>query len=184
MKKRLLKKNFKMEFIEEIKIPKDRIAVLIGKKGKIKKEIQKELNVKIRVSSATGLVAIKGEDGLDVHIAKQIIQSIARGFNPKIAMKLISGEYVFDLVNVGEYAKTKKSLVRLRGRVIGKEGKARKYVEKLTNTHIVIYGKTVGIIGFPENVEIARVAIKSLLRGSKHSKVFGKIKRALERLNL
>ena len=63
-------------------------------------------------------------------------------------------------------------MVRLRSRIIGTGGKARKNVEELTNTNVVIYGKTIGIIGDYEAVRLARRAFESLLSGSRHSTVY------------
>jgi ribosomal RNA assembly protein len=42
----------------------------------------------------------------------------------------------------------------------------------MTETHISVYGKTIGIIGDTEGASIARQAIESLLKGSQHSNVF------------
>lgn len=36
-----------------------------------------------------------------------------------------------------------------------------------------LYGKTVSLIGKYEQMDIAREAVKMILRGSKHSKVYG-----------
>ena len=47
-----------------------------------------------------------------------------------------------------------------------------KTIEDLTETYVSVYGKTIGIIGFSENVAIARKAVESLLSGSPHSTVY------------
>lgn len=162
-----------MEFIQDIKIPKDRIAVLIGKKGFVKKHLQSRLNVSIVVDSNIGLVTISGEDNLNVYDAKNIVQAIARGFNPEIAMSLLNEENCFESINLTEYSKKSKSkLLRIKSRVIGKEGRARKYIEHLTRCNISVYGKTVSIIGAIEDVSVARKGIEHLLRGSKHANVY------------
>ena len=80
---------------------------------------------------------------------------------------------MFEQVNIGDYMKSKDaSMQRLRGRVIGKEGKSRKYIEEMTETHISVYGKTIGIIGETEDASIARQAIENLLKGSQHNSVY------------
>ena len=63
-------------------------------------------------------------------------------------------------------------MIRLKGRVIGQEGKSRKIIEGLTETYISVYGKTISIIGQAENVSVARRAIESLLAGSNHATVY------------
>ncbi|MBU0929828.1 MAG: KH domain-containing protein [Nanoarchaeota archaeon] len=162
-----------MEFIQEIRVPKERIAVLIGKKGFIKRKLQSKLEVKINIDSNNGLVSISGEDNLHVYDAKNVIQSIARGFNPEISLTLLNDNICFESVNIADYSKNSKSkLLRLRSRVIGREGTARKNIEMLTHCHISVYGKTVSIIGPIENVQVARKGIEHLLRGSKHANVY------------
>ena len=166
-----------MEFEYKLKIPKDRIAVLIGKKGKVKKEIQKETKTKIIIDSKEGEVTIQGDDALGLYTAREVIRAIGRGFNPEISMLLLKGDYIFDLIDISDYAKTKKALIRLKGRIIGEGGKSRRHIETLTRTHIAVYGKTVGIIGNAEDVMIARKAIIALLEGSKHATVYRMIER-------
>jgi len=105
-------------------------------------------------------------------MVREIIHAIGRGFNPQIAKLLLKQDYVFELVNMNDFIKTKNDLIRLRGRVIGTDGKTRALIEELTETYVSVYGKTVGIIGEAENVPIAKRAIESLLRGSPHSNVY------------
>ncbi len=170
-----------MEFVQEIKIPKERIPVLIGTKGNTKKEIQKKTNVKLNIDSELGLVTLIGDDGLYIHTAKEIIQAIGRGFNPEIAFLLLDDSYAFDQVNMADYAKTKKRLYEIRSRIIGSKGRARKTIESLSNVEICIYGKTVGIIGKQKDVEIARSAIEKLLSGSQHSKTYAFLERQIKK---
>jgi ribosomal RNA assembly protein len=73
---------------------------------------------------------------------------------------------------VEEYSRSKKKSTRLKGRVIGEEGKARRIIEELTETYISVFGNTVSIIGQAYNVSICRRAIESLLSGSPHSGVY------------
>ena len=55
---------------------------------------------------------------------------------------------------------------------IGEGGKSRKTIEDLTECYISVYGKTIGIIGEPENVAAARKAVEDLLKGSPHGNVY------------
>ena len=74
------------EFSYELKIPKERVAVLIGKKGEIKKQIEQATNTKLKIDSKEGDVEISGEDALKLYATREIIRAIGRGFNPEIAM--------------------------------------------------------------------------------------------------
>jgi len=160
------------EYLYDTKIPKERIAVLIGKDGETKKQIESALNVKLRIDSNEGDVFLEGEDALGLYSAKEVVKAIGRGFNPDIALLLLKQDYIIEIVNIADYIKSKNTIIRLKGRVIGAEGRSRKTIEELTETFISVYGKTIGIIGFSENVSIARKAVESLLNGSPHSTVY------------
>ena len=158
---------------EELKIPKERIAVLIGKKGSTKKDIEKIMHTSIKIDSLEGDITIKGKDYLNVSTTKNIVNAIGRGFNPKIAEQLSNEENTFEIINIPEFSKkSKKKLLRLKSRVIGTKGRAWKLIEQMTNTDLSVYGKTVSVIGNIQDVEIARRAIKFLLAGSEHGNVY------------
>lgn len=160
------------EYSYELKIPKERVAVLIGANGDTKKQLEKETDSKIAVDSKEGDVTVTGSDAIKLFSLREMIKAIGRGFNPDIAMSLLKPDYVFELINMSDFAKTKNSEVRLKGRVIGKAGKSREKIEFLTETSICVFGKTVGIIGEAGAVANARRAIVSLLNGSTHTSVF------------
>lgn len=160
------------EYKYDLKIPKERIAVLIGTKGETKRSIEKETKTKIEIDSDEGDVSVSGEDALTLFTAREIVNAIGRGFNPEIALKLINSDYVFELISLTESARSKNDMARLKGRVIGQEGKSRRVIEELTDCEICVFGKTIGIIGKVERTPIARRAIEMLLEGSMHSSVY------------
>ena len=78
---------------ESIKVPKERIAALIGKEGKTRREIEKLTKTRIGIESKTGIVTVEGEKkGLDFYNALNIIKAIARGFAPIKAFLLTDPE--------------------------------------------------------------------------------------------
>lgn len=156
----------------DLKIPKDRIAVLIGKKGKVKKNLEEQTLTKITIDSKEGTVHLEGNNPIKLFSLREIIRAISRGFNPEIALLLLKQDYILEIISLKDFLKTKKSIERLKGRVIGERGKARNTIEKLTDTHISIYGKTISIIGFYNGVYLAKRAVEQLLRGSPHSNVY------------
>ncbi len=161
----------KMEFREETVIPKARVAVLIGVKGATRKAIEKKSRTKVRIS-ADGVVSIEGDNALEVMIVKNIVEAVGRGFNPELALELLKDENSFELINIEDYIGKNKALDRVRGVIIGKEGKTRRVIEKLTRVHLSVYGKTVAIIGPAEKVTLAHQAIEMFLTGAKHSTVY------------
>ncbi len=156
----------------ELKIPKERIAVLIGKKGETKKKIEEDTGVSMEVDSKEGDVFLYGDDAICLFNSREVVKAIGRGFNPETAFHLLKPDYMFESLRLNDYATSKTGEIRLRGRVIGKEGKARQTLEELTETSITVYGKTISFIGPVENVVIAKKAMESLLAGSKHATVY------------
>jgi ribosomal RNA assembly protein len=160
------------EFSYELKIPEERVAVLIGSKGSTKKEIEESTKSALEISKE-GDVIIIGDDALLLFTAKEMVRAIARGFNPKIALLLMKTDYAMEIIDMKDIAgKSKNTMERLKGRVIGKGGKAREEIERLTETHISVYGKTIAIIGEQEDVTISREAVAMLLQGSMHKTVY------------
>ncbi len=162
----------KYKYLDEIKIPKERVAVVIGKSGSTKKEIEKNTKSKLIIDSNEGTVKFFSDDPITILQLKDIITAIGRGFNPRIALNLLKTDYVLEVIDVSDFGKTKKAKTRLKGRVIGEDGKARRTVENLTETDISVYGKTISIIGEIGQVSIAKRAVLSLLSGSPHSRVY------------
>lgn len=161
-----------MEYAYELKIPKNRIAVLIGKNGAVKRQIESATKTKMKVDSDEGDVFLNGEDALGLYSAKEVVSAIGRGFNPDVAQLLLKGDYAFEQMNLSDYVKTKNDMTRVKGRIIGAEGKCRRLIEELSESYVCVFGKTVGLIGESESVAIARHAIEQLLRGSQHSTVY------------
>lgn len=160
------------EFAYELKIPKERIAVLIGKEGSVKKQIESSTNAALHIDSEEGEVKLIGTDALGLYVSREIVRAIGRGFNPETAMLLLKSDYGLEQVNVKDYADTNNDLLRLKGRVIGEEGKSRRLIEELTGCNISVYGKTITILGNLEWLPSARRAIEALLSGSPHSSVY------------
>ena len=160
------------EHTSELKIPEERGAVLVGTEGTTKKEIEKESSCVLEISKE-GDVMISGEDALTVYTTREIVRAIGRGFNPKIALLLLKTDYTLEIIDMKVIAgKNKNTMERLKARVIGTGGKARQEIEVLTDTHISIYGKTIGIIGEVSQVSVAREAVAMLLQGSMHKTVY------------
>ncbi len=158
-------------YSQELKIPQKRIAVLIGKKGETKKLLERKTKTNIHVTKE-GEVTITSEDNIHSFNAQPIISAIARGFNPEVALMLLDESFGFELVSIKQFSRNEKDLLRIRSRIIGTNGKARKMLETLTETFISVYGKTVAIIGKTEKIDLAKRAIEKLLGGAPHGNVY------------
>ena len=167
--------------MEIVKIPKERVAVLIGKKGETKRLIEKNTRTKLTVDKE-GDVVINGES-IDVFEANSVVKAIGRGFNPVIALTLLNEENNMEIINIKDFTgKSEKKFHRIKSRLIGTNGKARKVIEKMTDTEVSIYGKTITIIGHLENVSIAKRGTEILLRGAPHGNAYKYIEREMKKL--
>jgi len=161
-----------------LKIPRERIGVLIGPNGATKKYIERTLLVKLEIESETGgvkiILAENVEDPSLLFKAKDVVNAIGRGFSPELAFRLIRDEEAFlDIIDLRAiFGKSESDIKRVKGRIIGMEGKTRRIIEELTETNVCVYGHTVGLIGDIEQVQAAREAIQMLIRGSLHSTVY------------
>ncbi len=159
---------------EHIKIPLDRVAVLVGPKGSIKELIEEKSTTSIIIESSSGTVEIiDAKDPIKGMRAREVVHAIARGFSPEKAIKLFDDDYLmFETIDLSNIARTEKDMERLKGRIIGRGGKTREVFEDLTNVRISVYGKTISIIGYPEQNAVARTGIDMLLKGSTHGPVY------------
>ena len=148
---------------QQLKISKERIPMLIGKRGTTKRKIQKLTSSTIKVNSKEGDVEIESDDGYNCLICYNIVRAISRGFNPEKAIYLAKDDYSLEIISIQDFSgASKKKMERLKSRVIGTKGKAKKTIQNITDTEICIHGKTVSIIGYAENVVIAKKAIERL----------------------
>jgi len=160
---------------KEVKIPEDRVRVLIGKNHDVIKEIEK-LGVKLRVNKNN--VLISGDDGINVMTTENIVKAIGRGFSPDKALLLKDEKMCLVIIDLNEYL-TDKGLKRQKARIIGEKGKVREKLEELTETFISVYGKTVSVIGDYKKVSIAKKSIEKLISGASHRSVYDFLERAL-----
>ncbi|AAB89444.1 conserved hypothetical protein [Archaeoglobus fulgidus DSM 4304] len=157
--------------VVELEIPEDRVGVLIGKDGEIKKLIEEKTGCKLTVLGKHNVVKIECEDALGFMRARDVVSAISHGFSPDVALKLLYDEnLVLEVINLSDFL-SDNALRRIKGRIIGKEGKMRKQIEDMLNVNISISDKHVAIIGDPENVAAAREAIMMLVEGAHTSTV-------------
>ena len=161
--------------MQEVKIAGSRISALIGKKGETKKELETKTHTTITIDSKEGTVKVEGPDEHAVKLLRAVetINAINRGFSPERAFELLDDEdLLLDMIDLSGLAEGPRQLDRLRGRIIGKDGRAREQIEHMTDVEISVFGKTVALIGYPEQLKVARAALDMLIEGIPHESVF------------
>ena len=155
--------------IEHIAIPEERIKILRNDR-KLENELKKLLNIKLKIDDD---ISIEGEDSIQLLRTKEVIKAFGRGFDTDSSLNLLDEDYFLETIEVKAFAgKSRDRQITLKGRVIGKDGKTKKMIEKYAEVEISIYGKTISIIGKWDNIRIAREAIEMLLSGCKHNTVY------------
>ncbi len=171
-----------------MKIPKKRIGVLIGKDGSVKEMIEEESGAELEIDSKTGLVEIDVRDIDDPILSlkvEDVVKAIGRGFNPEKAIEILNDEIDFALLDIRDWVgKNKNAVKRMRGRVIGRDGRTRELIEELTETYVSIMGNTVGIIGPSFQLNIARRAVEMLLDGREHATVYKYLEESREKIKI
>ena len=159
-----------------ISIPMDRVGVLIGNKGEVKKDLESRSGLKIKIDSKGGEITIddhETKDPLVILKVENVIKAVGRGFAPDKAFMLLNDDSDFFVFDLHEYVGKKEAHVRrLKSRVIGKEGKTKKVLEDLTEAKVSIYGHTISIISDTIRMNILKKSIDMLLTGSKHATVY------------
>ena len=160
-----------------VKIPKERVGILIGPEGKVKKYIEEKLEVKLEIDTEGSVTIVLSEKAKDPSLmlkAKDVVTAIGRGFPPETAFRLIRNEdEIFDMIDLRViFGRSESDIKRIKGRIIGAEGKTRKLIEELTEADVVVYGHTVGIIGSFEEADAARNAVQMIVDGCEHHTVY------------
>jgi ribosomal RNA assembly protein len=174
--------------MQNVKVPRDRVGALIGKDGKVKDKIEKSCGVKLEIDSEYGDVTIrnaaKPEEMLPFK-AVEIVTAIAKGFSPQRADRLLDEEAMLYVQDLREFTgKSNNALERIKGRIIGVDGKARKIMEQLSGAYISVYGHSVAMIGSSEEIRLANEAVTMLAKGSMHKSVYNMLQEARRRAKL
>ena len=174
--------------LKYLKIPKERIGVLIGHNGETKKMIEEIADLPIDINSDEGEITFDenaAKDPIKVLQLQDFIRAIGRGFSPEHAMRLFNENTDFFIFDIHDYVGKKPThITRLKSRIIGKNGKTKRIIESLTGTDISIYGHTISVIGDFESIDVAKKAIDLLLSGSKHSTVYRFVEREMKKIRL
>lgn len=162
--------------MRSIRIPQDRVGVIVGTKGETKKMLARISGIEIDVDTE-GEVVIHDDaetaDPLNALKLIDVVKAIGRGFSPERATRLFDDDEYLEIVELKDFISGKNNqATRIKGRIIGREGKTRKIIEDLTGVYLTIYGNTVSLIGNSISLPVAKHAIELLLNGSEHATVY------------
>lgn len=147
--------------------------VLVQNMNKVKRAVPKiESKAKVRIGfrRQNSGVSISGNE-LNEYLVEQVVRAVDFGFDVEDALLLVNDDFVLEFIEVKEHTR-RKNLRDVRARLIGTGGKARKTIENLTGSMIVIQGNTIGLIADSRHLEAVVQGIELLIQGAKHGNVF------------
>ena len=158
-----------------IPIDRDRVGAVIGKRGSTKRMIEEAFNVRLEVDSESGTVTVRSEgpmSPIQLMKVRDVIRAISIGFTPEQALRLRDDDAYLEVVDLKEVSKSWRDMQRIKGRIIGEDGKTRRIIEEMTGATLVVGDREVGIIGDYEQVRMAREAVEQLIAGRPHRAVY------------
>ena len=170
-----------------VKIPPDRLGAVIGVEGEVKKEIMRRTGTIITVDTENSMVIIEpefeGVPPVNLMKAAEVVKAIAYGFPPDKAFRLLDEDQILVVVDLKQIVGDKENhLKRIKGRIIGEGGRARRTIEEMTGTYIHVGEYHVAIIGDYERAMAAKQAIEMLADGRMHSTVYRHLERLLREI--
>ena len=170
------------------RVPKNRIAVLIGKGGQTRKMLEEASGAKLDIDSKTGEVMAEWEEEPDPVVRMKmpdVVLAIGRGLAPSRAVQLIQDDIFLRMYDIREWVGRQPNQTRrMRSRLIGRNGRIRSLIEEISNCEMAIHGSTVLVIGDQDGVALAAPAIEGILRGSEHSTVLHGLEQDRKRLKI
>ncbi len=141
----------------------DKIVRIVKNRKKLEEAL------KVKLTNDKSEVSIEGE-AQNEYEAVKVIDALNMGFSFSDAISIKKNELEFGKINVKEYSRS--SLERIKGRLIGKDGKVLKTLSTLTNCSLEVKGNEIGIIGNPDDMKTAIDSIIQIIQGSKHANVY------------
>jgi len=157
--------------MQEIYIPSRRASAL--------KENNAELERLCRACSCTAkiegsAVVINGDLFGEYQLA-MIVQAFGMGFTLTTAEKLLNGNFYFSSIDMSEYTRTKKRILNMKARLIGREGKVKNHIEFMSSAHIAIYGSVISFIGQMDEIYEAETAARTIIEGGSHRLAYNRM---------
>src|SRR2546422_5173752 len=112
-----------------LRIPAERVGVLIGPGGETKARIQERTGVVLQVDSASGEVPIdesRAHDPVEALKVRDLVLAIGRGFSEERAFRPLKDDIYFEVFDIKDFAPSRNRLAQIKARIIGTRGKTRR----------------------------------------------------------
>ena len=159
--------------MDQLYIPHERAKALVKSRDLLKIERASSCSIK----SNDSLVTIDG-DPYEQLLLKNVIAAYGNGFDADSALLLMNDDCYMSVIDIELYAKNGSRAQQLKARIIGENGKTKRYIERVSSAKISVYDDHVCVIGESEAIDEAEAAIYSLLKGEKHKTAYSKMEAA------
>ena len=161
--------------MQQVYIPHERIRKLKDNRDYIS-AVERLCKCKIAFEG-DDIIEIEG-DAFAEYSAKNIVYAFGRGFDLDIACKLADNDYYFSSLDLGQLISSDKRIKQLKARIIGIEGRTKKYIEEVSGVKMSIYGDTVSFIGTIKEINEAETAVNTLIDGGTHRLAYKRMEAA------
>ena len=165
--------------MQSVHIPIARVEKLREGKEPIAR-LSKVCNCKISIDREN-VVFVEGEDTYLEYAARNVIFAFGRGFGMAVAERLLKDDYYFQIMDLRQLFGNKRRLQEIKARLIGTDGRTKRYIELVSSAKVAVYGDTVSIIGRITEIGEAEAAIKSIINGRGHRKAYTRMEAAHRR---
>ena len=101
-----------------------------------------------------------------------VIRAIGRGMAPSRAITLLEDDVHLKMYDIREWVgRQPNQIKRMRGRIIGRNGRIRELIEELSGVELVVYRSTVVVVGDIDSLTIGSAAVERVLSGAEHGTV-------------
>ena len=153
-----------MILMQYVYIDKERAGKLKGD-AKAVSRMEKLCSCKIAFEE-DGSISVSG-DAYGEFNARNIIYAYGCGFSEKHAELLAKDDYYSDYIDIKGLGNPKR-IRDVKARVIGTNGKSKKYIEGVSGALVSVREDIIGIIGSVESIGEAKAAIMTLVEGGTH----------------
>ncbi|BAN90002.1 KH domain-containing protein [Aeropyrum camini] len=170
-----------------VKVRPERLGAVIGPQGEVKAEIMRRTGTVITVDTENSMVIVEpeaeGVPPVNMMKAAEVVKAISLGFPPEKAFRLLEEDQILVVVDLKQIVgDSQNHLRRIKGRIIGEGGRARRAIEEMTDTYINVGEHEVAIIGDYERAMAAKQAIEMLAEGRMHSTVYRHLERIMREI--
>ncbi|HVC58600.1 MAG TPA: KH domain-containing protein [Candidatus Acidoferrales bacterium] len=162
--------------MDSILIPVERARKLKGEPAAIKKISKLCGGCKI-IMVTEGTIELEGEPYAEFS-AKGVLAAFGRGFDVDVAAKLVENDYYFTTKDIGHLFGSSKRVMQVKARIIGENGRTKRYIEEVTGARISVYGDTVSFIGTIDEITEAEAAMDTLIDGGTHKLAYMRMEAA------